>query len=234
MAFAATSPPFWTDAVIEACIDYSRPQELPPRSNTVYRAFCDPSGGRHDAFTLAIAHKDGESFVVDALRGRVPPFDPQAVVEEFAQLLKAYKIYTITGDGYSAEWAVAAFRDAGVTYERSELNKSQLYLEALPHFMRCAISIPDHPKLLRELRLLERRTSRMGKDVVDHGRNGSDDHANAVAGALNACVANAGFDPLFRWVVADRDTKSEADERAEHQRQQLFAHIAAHAPRGMI
>jgi hypothetical protein len=61
-------------------------------------------------------------------------------------------------------------------YERSELNKSALYLEVLPLFMRQAISIPDHPRLLRELRLLERRTSRIGKDIVDHGKGGSDDY----------------------------------------------------------
>jgi hypothetical protein len=32
--------------------------------------------------------------------------------------------------------------------------------------------------------LLERRASRIGKDVVDHGRSGSDDHANALFGML--------------------------------------------------
>jgi hypothetical protein len=46
------------------------------------------------------------------------------------------------------------------------------------------VSLPDHPRVIRELRLLERRTSRVGRDVVDHGRSGSDDYINAVAGAL--------------------------------------------------
>ena len=123
---------------------------------------------------------------------------------------------SVTGDNYSAAWAETAFTKAGIRYERSELNKSELYLEALPLFMRGAISIPDYPKLLRELRLLDRRTSRMGKDVVDHGRNGSDDHANALAGAVNACVIGGGFDPLYRWVDGpDRDAKGEVDARRE-------------------
>jgi hypothetical protein len=39
------------------------------------------------------------------------------------------------------------------------------------------------PCLTRELRLLERRTHRSGKDSVDHGAGGSDDHANVVFGA---------------------------------------------------
>jgi hypothetical protein len=38
--------------------------------------------------------------------------------------------------------------------------------------------------LTRELRLLERRTARSGKDSVDHGTGGSDDFANSLFGAL--------------------------------------------------
>jgi hypothetical protein len=59
-----------------------------------------------------------------------------------------------------------------------------LYLEALPLFARGAVSLPNHSQLIRELRLLERRTHRSGKDSVDHGSGGSDDHANAVVGIL--------------------------------------------------
>ncbi len=217
---------FLDDEIIEACVDYARPLELPPRSDIVYKAFVDPSGGRHDAFTLGIAHKVGESYVIDVVRGRYPPFDPNAVVDEFASLLKSYKLSSVIGDNYSAEWAVTAFRSAGILYERSELNKSQLYLEALPHFMRCAISLPDHPKLIKELRLLERRTSCQGKDIVDHGRNGSDDHANALVGSLWAAVSNAGYDPLFRWVDGlSRSAEAEAEQRDEWRRQQHFSYI---------
>ena len=77
-------------------------------------------------------------------------------------------------DGYSAEWAVSAFKDCGIRYERADKNKSALYLEALPLFMRGAIRIPDLPVLTRELRLLERQTHRSGRDTVDHGRHGMD------------------------------------------------------------
>ena len=55
------------------------------------------------------------------------------------------------------------------------------------------MSIPDNTKLLRELRLLERRTHRRGKDSVDHPRAGSDDHANALFGMLRLCTGK--FDP---------------------------------------
>jgi hypothetical protein len=55
-----------------------------------------------------------------------------------------------------------------IRYTRSEQVTSQLYLESLPLWVRGLVSIPDHKRLTRELRLLERRTHRRGKDTVDH------------------------------------------------------------------
>ena len=46
-----------------------------------------------------------------------------------------------------------------------------------------------------ELRRLERRRGRSGKDTVDHPPLGSDDVANAVAGAVNLIIAKPGADP---------------------------------------
>ena len=42
----------------------------------------------------------------------------------------------------------------------------------------------DHPRLVNQLIGLERRTSRAGKDSIDHVPGGHDDVANAVAGAV--------------------------------------------------
>jgi hypothetical protein len=126
---------FLDDETIEHAIDPARPLELPPRK-LKYVAFVDPSGGRHDAFTLSIGHQQGERFIADVVRGRQSPFDPKDVAAEFAPLLKEYGLTSVVGDNYSAEWVVGAFKDEGIGYEVSELVKSQLYLESLPLFMR--------------------------------------------------------------------------------------------------
>jgi len=178
---------FLDDATIDAAIDYARPLELPPRPNAHHHvAFTDVSGGRHDHFSLVIGHREGETLVADVVTGRAPPFDPHNVVADYARLLREYGVGVLVGDNYSAGWADRAWRDCGVQFKRSELNKSQLYLESLPLWMRGAIRIPDHARLLRELRLLERRVSPLGRDIVDHPRNnGSDDYSNALAGMLS-------------------------------------------------
>jgi len=75
------------------------------------------------------------------VRGTRAPFDPVEVTRSYATLLKDYRLSKAFGDGYSAEWAVSAFKGCGIKYERADKNKSALYLEALPLFMRGAIRI---------------------------------------------------------------------------------------------
>jgi hypothetical protein len=184
---------FLDDATIDAVIDHERPLELPPRSRTNYFAFADASAGRHDAFTLCIAHRDGERIFADVIRGRKPPFDPASVAHEYALLAREYGCRRITGDHYAPGWVSGAFGAARCEYRYAELTRSELYLEGLPLFTRGLVSIPDQPLLLRELRLLERRTARSGKDTVDHGVGGSDDFANALFGAMNLAIGPVPF-----------------------------------------
>jgi hypothetical protein len=177
------------DDVIDASIDYSRPLELPPRSGTKYHAFTDASAGRHDAFTICVGHVEDQCFVADLIPGHKPPLDPGAVAAEFASLAKSYGCRKIVGDAFAGEWVAGAFKDAGLSYETSPLKKSALYLESLPHFNQGRVRVPEHKSLLKELRLVERRVHRSGKDSVDHPRNGSDDLANALCGCLHVATA---------------------------------------------
>jgi hypothetical protein len=189
---------FLDDDTIDDAIDEQRPLELPPRDGITYRTFVDASAGRHDAFTIGIAHREGERYVVDVVRGRHPPFNPSDVAAEFAALAKDYCCHEVTGDNFSGERVVQAFKAAGVNYRRAEKAKSVIYLEGLPIFARGAASIPNVPRLVRELRLLERRTSRIGRDIIDHGTGGSDDFANAAFGAIH-CLTSAKTPPVATW-----------------------------------
>lgn len=160
-------------------------RELPPQPGVEYMAFVDPSGGSKDSFTMAIAHVEGERAVLDVVRERRPPFSPDSVVADFAALLRTYRVASVTGDRYGGEWPPERFRAHGITYTPSEKSKSDIYMELLPlvNAERCALL--DLPVLRNQLLGLERRTSRGGKDSVDHRlRDSHDDVANAVAGVL--------------------------------------------------
>lgn len=193
--FRADLSAFLDDELIEKAIDHSRPLELPPQPGTYYKCFVDASGGTgHDSYTCCIAHKEGDRYIVDLVRGTKfgVAFDPFSVTEAYALLCREYGVGTAIGDNYAAQWTAGAWSKTGISYVRSDLPKSQIYLEVLPLFAREMVSLPDHPRLLREMRLLERRTHRSGKDSVDHPKNGHDDHINAVAGCLRTLSAYVG------------------------------------------
>jgi hypothetical protein len=169
---------------VEACVSAGiRERMILP--GVSYRAFVDPSGGSSDSMTLAVAHRQGERMVVlDAVREVRPPFSPETVVTEFCQLLQSYGISSVCGDRYAGEWPREQFRKHGVTYQPAEKAKSDLYRDLLPMLNSGRVELLDHPRLIHQLVSLERRTSRGGRDTIDHPPNAHDDVANAVAGAI--------------------------------------------------
>jgi hypothetical protein len=50
------------------------------------------------------------------------------------------------------------------------------------------VKLLDNKRLVNQFASLERRTSSIGKDKVDHGPGGSDDVCNTAAGALVRAV----------------------------------------------
>lgn len=171
--------------VVEACRVKGRTERPPDRDQYTYFAFTDPSGGSSDSMTLAIAHLVKDRLVLDCLRERTAPFDPDSVVQEFATLLHSYGVARVHGDRYAGEWPVERFRAWGIEYRPAEKTKSDLYLGLLPRLNAGTIELLDSEKLVKQLTGLERRTARGGRESIDHAPNGKDDVANAVAGVVS-------------------------------------------------
>lgn len=179
--FRADIEGYVSHETIAACMVPGR-RELPPVEGTTYSAFVDPSGGSRDSMTLAIAHPDGEMVVIDAIRERKPPFSPDDVVSEFAELLKCYGLASVRGDRYAGQWPRERFEVHGIEYRTADATKSDLYQALLPRLNSGRIELLDNPKMAAQLLGLERRTARGGKDSIDHAPGGHDDLGNVVAG----------------------------------------------------
>lgn len=150
-----------------------------------YNAFVDVSGGRRDDAALAIAHKNEDrKVVVDCIRRYRPPFNPQEVIRDMAEVIKRYGIKEVTGDNFGAEFVSQAFEGCGLRYKKCEKNKSALYVELLPRLCSGEVELLDDETLINQLASLERRTRAGGKDIIDHPPGQHDDLANAVAGAV--------------------------------------------------
>ncbi len=183
-------------AVVDAATMPGR-YEVAPISGLSYVAFVDPSGGTgSDSMTLAVAHRDGDRAILDAIREVRPPFSPETVTEDFATLLKSYRVRRVTGDRYAGEWPRERFRTHGIQYDLSEQPKSDIYRDFLPVLNSGRAELLSVPRLASQLVGLERRTARSGRDSIDHAPGGHDDVANVAAGALLLAAAGGQTQPV--------------------------------------
>jgi hypothetical protein len=159
--------------------------ELPPSHKIRYYGFADPAGGSGaDSYTMGIAHREADRFIVDVLREVRPPFSPEQTTIAFAETFKRYRITKILGDKFAGSWPSEQFRKCGVTYDSSAEPKTEIYKNTLPLFNGRTVELPDNPRLLTQLVGLERRTGRGGNDSIDHSPGAHDDLINSACGAL--------------------------------------------------
>jgi hypothetical protein len=182
-----------TPEVLDSIVVPGR-HELPPLPGMHYIAFTDAAGGSgQDSFTLAVGHRDEAGrAILDLLRERRPPFSPQAVVEEFAEILLGYNCRRVTGDRFAGQFPAETFRAFGVDFALSEKPKSDLYRDFLPLANSGKVELLDHQRMTAQLSGLERRTARGGKDSIDHPPGQHDDIANVVAGVVVAIAGKTG------------------------------------------
>jgi hypothetical protein len=114
------------------------------------------------------------------------------VCDEFAELCKRYRVSKIVSDRFGGEWVREQFRKRGVHVEASEHSKSELYLDLVPLINARGLDLLKNERLVTQLCGLERKTTRGGRDTVDHGPGAHDDLANAAAGALTLASAGRG------------------------------------------
>ena len=157
---------------------------LLPVDGVSYVGMLDAAGGSgRDSMTVAVAHLEQGVARLDVVREWRPPFSPDQATAEAAAVLTPYTT-VVYADRYAGDWPVVAFQKHGITVGRCDRTKSELYLELLPLLNSHTVELLDSERLRQQLSGLERRTSRGGKDVVDHAVGGHDDVVNAAAGAL--------------------------------------------------
>jgi len=203
--FAEDVDAFLPGAWVDAAVRPGR-HELPPMEATTYYAAVDASGGGADAFTLGIVHGEGERVVQDVMRSwrgsRTEHVDLEGIVGEIVEILQRYGVGRLVGDRYSAGWVRQAFERHNVQYLTPDgLDKSTAYLAAEPAFASGCIDILDHPVMVRELKILEKRPRPGGKTVVDHPSGHHDDHSNALALAVAWMLREATSMPSYEGMV---------------------------------
>jgi len=177
--------------VVESCSD-SGIHERPPLRNFSYVAYCDPAGGTgSDSFTIAIAHREYDQIntvYLDLLRERKPRFVPAAVISEYAELLRRYRIREVRGDKFAGGFHASEWQRNGITFKPSANTTAENYLHALPMLLSGRARLLDNPVLRTQLAGLERHAQAGGRETVTHANVASahDDLATSACGAMVA------------------------------------------------
>jgi hypothetical protein len=198
-------------AVIDQAVNFDRPMELPFRAAAEsYFAFVDVAGGGgKDSYAIALGHLEGEKVVVDVIRSRAPKFNPEEVTQQYCELLKAYGISRVVGDKFSGDWASNAHAKFGITYERAEKTKSEIYLEAEGAFNTGRVELPNRETAVSQLKALVRKVRSGGRDSVDTDSGQPEDEANVLCGVI-ASLPNAQKGCGIEW-HDDRRVDAEGD-----------------------
>jgi hypothetical protein len=199
-------------ALIDQAVDFDRPAEIPFRSGVkTYAAFADVAGGGgKDSYALAIGHLENDRVVLDVIRSRAPKFNPDEVTRGYCDLLKSYGIGTVRGDKFSGDWASNAFDKYGISYERAEKPKSELYLEAEGAFNTGRVMLPNRETAISQLKALVRKTRSGGWDSVDTDAGQSEDEANVIAGVVDRLLNR---DLVHLWIGGSARPKKEEAEK---------------------
>jgi hypothetical protein len=89
------------------------------------------------------------------------------------------------------------------------------------------VDLLDHPKIISELCMLERRTSRGGRDSIDHPPGGHDDVANVIAGVAAALTADPGAAYLEFCRRFNGSTDADPDGVEAWRRLRTYAYVTS-------
>jgi hypothetical protein len=182
--YRADESSMYDPAQVDLAVNFDRPLELPYRSDIrKFVSFVDVAGGGgRDSYAIAICHKEGEKIVIDLVRSRRPPFNPDETTSQYSDLIKTYHINSVTGDKFSGDWALHSFAARRISYIRSEKSKSELYLNLEQVLNTGQLEIPNKDTLIQQLKSLIRKTHSGSRDTVDSDGGQSEDEANVIAG----------------------------------------------------
>lgn len=154
---------FFDPSAIKACVDVELrlPVAPPPGVRTTFGS--DLGFSSDSSANVGVAKRDGKFvvLVVEELRPKKgAPLRPKAVIDSFAATIKAYRSLEFTADAHYRESAREHLEPHGIRFVdapagRDAKNESFLLARKLIHEGR--VRIPNHPRLLAQLRTVVSR-----------------------------------------------------------------------------
>jgi hypothetical protein len=185
---------FFDQATVLAAVVPGR-KYLEPREGIRYVAACDLSGGTSDNAVLCLCHEENGKCIVDLIEkqaGEAKPFDPQRAVDQFARRLHEYGCTTVLGDYYGGSTFSFSFLRHNIYFNAISGSASDQYEDLEVRFNNAAVELLDDPTTTEELLTLVVKGAK-----VTHESGSHDDHAAALALAVNAVLKSLQLTPIY-------------------------------------
>jgi hypothetical protein len=185
--------------LLEACTDFGCYERPPQGYGFSYSAHVDIATGLgNSSAALSIAHRDYTKGlqVQDVIREVRPPFVPEVVVKEFAELAKRYGVTTVYADqfAYGLHASLWDGTRTGVRLAEAKHNTAENFLRLLPSLLAKKVRFLDSKVQRSQFSQLERHMM-SGNETIRKPQTASarDDVATAAAGALVAVGDGTGY-----------------------------------------
>jgi len=184
----AGSQQFFSPEAIKASVCDDLPQKLPKRDGASYGAGGDMAFRRNSS-ALVVVERDGEIYRVACVEERRPkpglPLKPAGVADEFAPVIKEYGCESMSVDSHEREQVSLEL----ARHQLSAVNapeKIESYILARKLFHEGKVVMPNHPRLIRQLRDVMRKPQPGGGLTITSPRKSDGSHGDLVSALVNA------------------------------------------------
>jgi hypothetical protein len=153
-------------------------------------AFGGDFGFRKNTSGLVGVRTDGERLAMCELRERKPqpgaPLKPSVVIGEFARVVRSYGASNVICDAHYAETVAEEFEEHDLERVPAPVVQKEIvatYVRLRVLLKRGAVSLANHPKLIRQLKEVKQKPTTNGGISIEHPKRGNE-HGDLAA----ACV----------------------------------------------
>lgn len=198
---------------------------------------------RGDSSALVIVHKRGPLILVAEILELRPvkgsPLKPSDTVAKFAERMKAHGVSYLMADGHYRETIDEHLSAAGLAYVSAPNTPVDAYVKARMLFRQGVVRLPNHTRLLQQIREVQGRPLPGGGISVVHPRWKAGGHGDLCA-ALVLALYQIGADEIPQpratgskaWEEEQRELRRKACERAEKDKDLPFWKTRGTRPTG--
>ena len=187
----------WFDsASVDKCVDYFREDELPPNQNVITVAGADLAFKQDNAALVIVQYFD-DCFHVAMAKEHKPrpnqPLLPSELFSDFSNEMKRYFLDYTIADRFNEAPFREHLENNGlylINIPGGNDGKVEMYTRVRSLLREGRLSIPDNPRLIKQLKNVSVKPTSGGRLTIEHHRRRGDGHGDMVS-ALVAAVWQA-------------------------------------------